>query len=65
MNALNCISSDTQAIKSFAKNFDFKDIKFHVKIRDIHNKRILLALVILVMTIRRNIQFMYEKNVMN
>ena len=36
MDALNCISSDTQAIKGFAKNLDFKDIKFHVKIRDIH-----------------------------
>ena len=36
MDVLNGIFSDNQAIKGFTKNLDFKNIKFHVKIRDIH-----------------------------
>ena len=45
MNALNGVSSDradrnpariTKADKEFVKKLDFKDIKFLVKIRDIH-----------------------------
>ena len=42
----------TKADKDFAKRLDFKDIKFPVKIRDIHKiekKIILLALALLVM----------------
>ena len=56
----------TKADAGFVKKLDFKDIKFPVKIRDIHKikKRISSALVFLVMKMRENIQFMYEKNVM-
>ena len=54
----------TKADKDFAKKLDFKDIKFPVNIRDIHKiekRRILLALVILAMKIKKNIQSMYQK----
>ena len=55
----------TKAYRDFTKKLDFKDIKFPVKVRDIHKieKRIPLALVFLVMKIGRNIQSMYQKNV--
>ena len=50
--------SITKADKNFAKRPDFKDIKFPVKIRDIHKieKRIPSALAFLVMKIKKNIQ---------
>ena len=51
----------TKADKDFPKKLDFKDIKFPFKIRDIRKKRIPLALVFLVMKIRKNIQFMYQQ----
>ena len=52
--------------KVFAEKRDFKDIKFSAEIRNIHKieKIILLALLFLVMKIRKNIQFMYQKNFM-
>ena len=48
----------TKADKNFAKRPDFKDIKFPVKIRDIHKieKKIPSALAFLVMKIKKNIQ---------
>ena len=50
--------SITKADKNFAKKPDFKDIKFPVKIRDIHKieKKIPSALAFLVMKIKKNIQ---------
>ena len=50
--------SITKAGKNFAKRPDFKDIKFPVKIRDIHKieKKIPSALAFLVMKIKKNIQ---------
>ena len=55
----------TKADKDFAKRLDFKDIKFPVKIRDIHKivKRIPSRLVFLATKIKKNIQSMYQKNV--
>ena len=57
----------TKVGKYFAKRLDFKDVKFPVKIRELtklkKKKRILLALVLLVMKIRKNIQSMYQENV--
>ena len=57
----------TKANKEFTKKLDFKNIKFPVKIRDIHKiekkKRIPPTLAFLVMKIRKNMQFMYQKNV--
>ena len=55
----------TKADEDFTKRLDFKDIKFSVKIRDIHKiaKNSLLALAFLVMKIRKNIQSMYQNNV--
>ena len=50
----------------FAKEVDFKDIKFPVKTRDIHKikkKRIPSGLAFLIRKIRKNIQCMYQKNV--
>ena len=60
------ICSPARITKNFAKKLDFKDTKFPVKVRDIHKiekKRIPLALVFLVMKIKKNIQSMYQKNV--
>ena len=53
----------TKADKNFEKKLDFKEIKFPVKIRDIHKieKRTPSALVCLLMKIKKNIQFMYQK----
>ena len=50
--------SITKADKNFAKRPDFKDMKFPVKIRDIHKieKKIPSALAFLVMKIKKNIQ---------
>ena len=50
--------SITKADKNFAKRPDFKDIKFPVKIRDIHKieKKIPSALALLIMKIKKNIQ---------
>ena len=50
----------------FAKRLDFKDMKFPVKTRDIYKieKSVPLALVFLVMKIRKNIHFMYQNNVL-
>ena len=55
----------TKANKNFAKRLDFKDIKFPVKIRDIHKieKKIPSALVFLDMKIKKNTQSMYQNNV--
>ena len=57
----------TIADKDFTKNVDFKDIKFAVKVRDIHKikERIPSELVLLIMKIRKNIQCMYQKSVAN
>ena len=55
----------TKTNKDFTKKINFKDIKFPVKVRDIHKieKRIPSALVFLVMKIKKNIQSMYQENV--
>ena len=75
MNALNGYLNPTdhsprkitQADKDFAMRLDFKDIKFPVKVRDIpkteKKNRNPSTLVFLVMKIRKNIQFMYQKSV--
>ena len=54
-----------KADKDFNKKLDLKDIKLPVKIRDIHNieKKISLALAFLATKIQKNIQSMYQKNV--
>ena len=56
--------------KDFVKNQDFKNIKFSVKVSDIHKiekkkkkkKKIPFGLVFWVMKIRKSIKFMYHKN---
>ena len=55
-----------KADKEFAKKLDFKDIKFPVKIRDICKieKKIPLALVLLIMEIKKSIQSKYQINVL-
>ena len=50
----------------FAKELDFESIKVPVKIRNIHKiEKKALALVFSVMKIRKNIHFMYQKNVLH
>ena len=53
------------SIKDFAKILDFRNIKFSVKIRDIHKieKRNSIDCSVLIMKIRRNIKSMYQTNV--
>ena len=53
--------------QDFANIIDFKDMKFPVKIIDIHKieKKILSGLVFLAMKIKNNIQSMYQKNFVN
>ena len=67
MNAANGVQSAriTKADKDFSKSLDFKDIKFPVKVRDINKieKKNSIGISALVMKIRKNIQFMYQKNV--
>ena len=64
---LNLADHDPRRIKKsnkdFAKRLDFKDIKFLVKIRDIHKikKKNPSELVSLLMKIKKNIQSMYQK----
>ena len=54
----------TKADKDFSKRLDFKDIKCLVIIRDIHKiKKIPLALPFLVMKTKKNIQSMYQNDV--
>ena len=55
----------TKADIEFAKKRDFRNIEFPIKIRDIYKtkKRTSLALAVLVIKIRKNIQFMYQKSV--
>ena len=57
---------NAQADKDFAKKLDFKDIKFPVEIRDILKieKKNSIGISVLVMKIKKNIQSMYQKNVM-
>ena len=54
-----------KADKDFARKLNFKVIKFLAKDRDMHKleKRIQSTLVFLVMKTRKNIQYMYQKNV--
>ena len=54
----------TKSNKGFAKRLDFKDIKFPVKIRDIHKieKKNPSELLSLLMKIKKNVQSMYQKN---
>ena len=59
-----CQARIANADKDFSKRFDFKDMKFSAKTRNTHKigkKRVLSALVFLVMKIRKNIQSMYQK----
>ena len=51
--------------KEFAKKLDFKEIKVPVKIGDIHKieKKNSIALVFLIIKMKKNIQSMYQKNV--
>ena len=52
-----------KADKDFAEKLEFKDIKYPVKVREIHKieKTIPVTLVFLVPKRRKNIQFMYQK----
>ena len=64
LNPVDCNPAKiTTADKKFAKNFDFKDTKPLVKIRDIYKikkkRRILSVLLFLIMKIKKNIQSMY------
>ena len=68
LNTSDCNPAiSTKADKDFAEKTDFKGIKFPVKITDIQiikkKTRISLALVSLVMKIRKNIQLMFQKDV--
>ena len=56
----------TKADKYLTKMLDFKDKKILVKIRGLHKirKRIPSALALLVMKLKKNIQSMYQNNVM-
>ena len=49
--------------KDFDKKFDFKDIKFSVKLTDIHKLEKKEFHRHLVMKIRKNIESIYQKNV--
>ena len=53
----------TKLDKDFARDLDFKDIYFQLKLETFWKlkKRVLLPLVFLVMKIRKNIQSMYQK----
>ena len=56
----------TESHNNFVKRLCFKDVKFPVKTRGIHKiekKRIPLVLVFLTMRKKKNIQSMYQKNV--
>ena len=55
----------TKTDKDFAEKLDFKDMKFSVKIKTFTKlkKRIPLVLMFLAMKIKKNIQSMYQKNV--
>ena len=55
-----------KAYKDFVKKLDFKDVEFPVKLRDIHKiheKKNSIAISVLAMKIKKNIQSMYQKNV--
>ena len=57
----------TKADKDFAKRYDFKNIKFPIKIKSVHKiekKRILLTCFFILKT-RYNIQSKYKKNDVN
>ena len=57
----------TKGDKDFAKKIDFKDVKYPVKIRDIHKiekKKKRSALLFLTMKIKKNIQSMYQKKLL-
>ena len=56
----------TKGDKNFAKKIDFKDVKYLVKIRDIHKieKKKRSALLFLTMKIKKNIQSMYQKKLL-
>ena len=55
----------TKADKDIAKKLDFKDIKFPVKVKDIHKieETNPSPLVFLIMKIKKNMQSIYQKNV--
>ena len=57
----------TKADKEFAEKFGFNDIKFPVKIRDIHElgKKNSISISVFGMKIKKNIQFRYQKNKKN
>ena len=50
--------------KILPKNPDFKEIKYPIKVRDMHKteKKNPSALVLLVMKMRKNIKFLYQEN---
>ena len=52
----------TKAEKDLARKLDFKDIKFPVKIRDIHKikKHNFITISVLIVKIRKNTQSMYK-----
>ena len=53
----------TKTDQPFAKRLDFKDIKFPVKTRDIRKIKKKKNPSALVMKIRKNVQFMYQNNI--
>ena len=54
-----------QVCLTIVKKLDFKDIKFPIKVRDIHKiekkKKTPLGLELLVITVKKNSQFIYQK----
>ena len=55
----------TKADQDFAKNLDFKNIKFPVKIRNIHKilEKNSISISVFGYGNKTNIQFMYQKNI--
>ena len=55
-----------QVCLTIVKKLDFKDIKFPIKVRDIHKiekkkKKNPMGLVLFVITVKKNSQFIYQK----
>ena len=58
----------TKTDKDFAKELDFKDMKFPVKVRDIlkiEKKKISITISVSGYKNEKNMQFMYHKNAVN
>ena len=54
---------DHKADKDFTRKLDFRDIGLPIKVRDINKieKMNCISIAVLVMKVRKNIQFMYQE----